>query len=134
MEYEKMLDRLYLSLPKHALSRERFELPSPESLIQGNKTFVKNFQQILKLIKRDQKHFFKFATRELGVAVGIEQGRMVLNGRFSQKQVADLLENYLKTCVLCPECGKPDTKFVEHQGIKMMKCEACGALAAVKVI
>ena len=33
---------------------------------------------------------------------------------------------------LCKECGKPDTKFKEMKGIKMLKCDACGAMTPVK--
>lgn len=37
MEYEKMIDRLYMSLPKEALSKERFEMPVVDSFNQGQK-------------------------------------------------------------------------------------------------
>lgn len=134
MDYEKMLDRLYLSLPKHTLSRERFKMPAIESFTQGNKTVVKNFSTIARTIKRDEKHLFKFITKEIATAASIEEGRLVLNGRFTEEQLGQLLQAYLKQFVLCRECGKPDTKFIEHQGVKMLKCEACGAMAPVKVI
>ena len=132
MEYGKMLDRLYLSLPEHAKRRERFEMPQLESYVQGSKTYVKNFSQVLKLIHRSEKDISKFITKELATAATISEGRLVLNGRFTQDQVQKMLTNYINTYVLCPECGRPDTKFVEQQGVKMLKCEACGALSAVK--
>lgn len=127
-----MLDRLYMSLPKQALSKERFELPKIESHIEGTKTIVTNFASIIKLIHRDEKHLMKFVSKESAVPSFVSGGRLILNGKFSQQQAEELIHSYIKQFVLCRECGKPDTKFTEMQGVKMMKCEACGALNPVK--
>ena len=133
MQYEEMLDRLYKGLPERTKKHERFEMPQVESFIQGNKTIVKNFLAMLKAIHRDQKHLFKFLAKETATAASVdESGRLILNGKFYQEQVNDLMKNYVKQFVLCPECQRPDTKVVEKQGVKMLKCEACGAISAVK--
>jgi len=132
MNYEKMLDRLYMSLPKQALAKERFEMPVVESHIEGTKTIVKNFSSIIKLINRDEKHLLKFITREIGTSCSISEGRLILNGKFSEKNVTELIHNYIKEFVLCRECNRPDTKFIDRQGVKVMKCEACGAISPVK--
>ena len=132
MEYENMLDRVYETLPKRTLSRERFEMPKAESFIQGNKTIVKNFSVILKKINRDERHLFKYIAKEIGTAASLSEGRMILNGKFSNQQVNTLLENYIKQFVLCPECKRPDTAVIEKRNIKMLHCEACGAVSAVK--
>lgn len=132
MEYKEMLDKLYDSLPKHSLSRERFEMPKAESFIQGTKTIVKNFSAILKKINRDEKHLFKYITKETATAATLSEGRMILNGKFSPEQVNRLLENYIKQFVMCPECKRPDTIVAEKQGVKMLHCEACGAVSSVK--
>ena len=132
MNYEKMLDRLYLSLPKEALTKERFTMPTIDSLIQGNKTIIRNFGQVLKTINRKEKHLFKFIIKETGTAATISEGNLILNGKFSQQQVNNLFEAYIKRYVLCHECRRPDTHFIEQQGVKMLKCEACGAISPVK--
>ena len=136
LEYEKMLDRLYLSLPKKALSKERFEMPVAESFIQGNKTTIKNFSGIMKAINRDseqaKRHIFKYFTRETGTSAVLEEGKMILNRKFSDIQVNNLLKAYIEQFVLCPECKKPDTHVMEKQGVKLLKCEACGAISSVK--
>jgi len=131
-DYEKMLDRLYLSLPEQALKRERFEMPTAESMIQGNKTIIKNLGAILKLIHRDEKHLLKFISKETATSSTISEGRLILIGKFSEKQVNDMIQNYTKQYVLCHECLRPDTKFIERQGVKAMKCEACGAITPIK--
>ena len=132
MSYEKMLDRLYLSLPKQALTKERFEVPAIESYIQGSKTIIKNFSSILKLINREEKHILKFITKEIGTACSTSEGRLILNGKFSEKHVTELIHSYIKQYVLCSECNRPDTKFTERHGVKMLKCEACGAINPVR--
>ena len=133
MQYEEMLDRLYASLPEKTKKHERFEMPEADSFLQGSKTFVKNFSAILKLINRDERHLFKFLTKETATAASVDDsGRLILNGKFSQQQVSDLLRNYISQFVLCPVCKRPDTRVEERQGVKMLKCEACGALSSVK--
>jgi translation initiation factor 2 subunit 2 len=132
MEYQKMLDRLYLSLPKQTLEKARFEIPEFESFIQGNRTIVKNFAAVLKIIRREEKHFLKFLTKELATPGSMEEGRLILNGKFLQPQLQSLLKSYVETYVLCHECKKPDTKIAEEQGVKMLKCEACGAFSPIR--
>lgn len=129
-----MLDRLYATLPKGALATERFEIPAPEAYIQGNRTIVKNFSQIVKTLRRDEKHMMKFITKESATSANIEGQRLILNSKFSQRQVSEMISNYAKQYVLCQECGKPDTRIMDHQGVKMLKCEACGALSPLKKV
>lgn len=134
MDYEKMLERTYASLPKQALTKERFELPTAESHIQGNKTVIKNFSQLLKIINRPEKHIFKFITKETATAATIGEGKLILNGKFSNEQVNSLFKNYIEQFLLCHECKKPDTRVVEQRGIKVLKCDACGASSPLKRI
>lgn len=127
-----MLDRLYMSLPEQTKTKERFEMPEIESHIQGPKTFIKNASAILKALNREESHLVKFITKELGAPTSASEGRIVITGKFSEQQMKNTIGKYVKTFVLCKECGKPDTKFTEMKGIKMLKCEACGALTPTK--
>jgi len=127
-----MLEKAYASLPEKTLTRERFEIPKLESFIQGNKTIVKNFGSTLKLINREERHVLKFLAKESATSTNLEEGRLVINGKFSEQQVNDLFSSYLNKFVLCHECKKPDTHFVEKHGVRMLKCEACGALSPTK--
>lgn len=119
-------------LPKKVLEESRFEMPKVVSAIQGSKTIFKNFSEIAKKIRREEKHFFKFITKELAVAGFIEGGRLILNGKFTNYQIQKVVEAYINTYVLCPECKKPDTHFIEEHGVKMLKCEACGAISPIR--
>ncbi len=132
MRYEEMLERAYKSMPEKTLKRERFEMPKAQSFIQGNRTIVTNFSKILDTINRDEKHALKYITKQLATAASIDSGRLVLKGVFTPEQIQNIIADYIKTFVLCPECGRPDTKVIEQKGIKMLKCTACGAIAPLR--
>lgn len=134
MDYDKLLDRVYSSLPKKSKEDERFELPVPQSLVQGQKTLIKNFSALAKELHRDEKHIFKFITKEFATAATIDGSKLVLNGKFSPDQIQKMFDSYTKEYVLCHVCGKPETKIVDEQGVKMLKCQACGALSSIRRI
>ena len=46
--------------------------------------------------------------------------------------VNEKIRDYANLYVLCPECGKPDTKLIEKGNIVKLKCAACGAETRLK--
>ncbi len=134
MEYDKMLSRLYMSLPEKTVAKERFELPVLDSSVQGKKTIIRNFSQALKSVKRDEKHFYKYFTKETATAATIEDGKLIMTGKFFPDMINKLFLSYLNEYVLCHECKKPDTEIIERSGVKVLKCTACGALSPIKKI
>jgi len=134
LSYEQMLERGYKSLPKKTQTAERFEIPKAIVLVQGSKTIIQNFGAIIKQINREEKHVLKFLTKESGSSVNAEEGRAIFNAKLGENQVNAMLNNYINEYVLCHECGKPDTHFIEQMGVKVLKCEACGATSPVKHI
>ncbi|MDO8625514.1 MAG: translation initiation factor IF-2 subunit beta [Candidatus Diapherotrites archaeon] len=134
MEYEKLLDRLYLSLPPAALQKERFEMPRVDTFVEGTKTLIKNFSALAKLVRRNEKELYKWFTKEFAVPAVITGDRLVLNGKFFGNQLQKSFESYVNGFVLCHECKKPDTHYVEQSGVRILKCEACGAITAIKTI
>ena len=133
-DYDKMLDRAYLSIPKKALEHERFVIPRADSLIQGKKTVMRGFGVLLKDLRRDKKHFLKYLMKETGAPVTEHGNNLTIGGKVNSIEMNKIIGNYFSQFVLCSECGKPDTKIVTEHGTKMMKCEACGAITPVKGI
>ncbi|MFH1751581.1 MAG: translation initiation factor IF-2 subunit beta [archaeon] len=131
-EYEKLLDNIYKNLPENILNKERFELPVVESMIQGKKTIIRNFAFIAKAVHREIDHLYKFVSKEAGTMAAIDEGKLVLSGKYNQIQLDKIFKSYFKEFVLCSACGKPDTKIIEQSGIKMLKCTACGALSPIR--
>lgn len=128
-EYEEMLESAYAALPEKAKKEERFERPTFEAFIQGNKTIVRNFIAVAQKLRRKPAFFAKYLSRELAVPSSQEGGRLILQGRFYERQLNEKLEVFIKTYVLCKECKKPDTRLVDEGGVLMIICEACGARA-----
>ncbi|MCD6403907.1 MAG: translation initiation factor IF-2 subunit beta [Nanoarchaeota archaeon] len=134
MKYEELLKRAMSLIPKEVKERERFEIPSVSSSIQGNKTIIHNFLKICNYLNRNPKHVMKFFDRELATVGVLEDQRAVFVGRFSSSLLQKKLEKYVQEFVLCKECGKPDTKIVKEGRISMLKCTACGAWRPVRTI
>lgn len=130
MDYEDQLDRAMSETPDIEDAGSRFEVPDPDVRQEGNSTVVENFQDVVDRLDRDEDHVLQFLQQELGTAAHIdESGRARLTGDFRQDRVADAVEAYTESFVLCPECGLPDTRLVTEQGARVIKCDACGALS-----
>ena len=131
-DYEAMLDRARTALPEKTLAFERFETPVVESFLQGSKTIIRNFDVILQKVRRPPEMLSKYFSKELAVPSTIEGSKLVLHGKFYERNLRDKLQSFVDAAVVCKECKRPDTKIVEKDGVKILICEACGARAPVK--
>ena len=121
-----MLDSGWNDLPDDVVSTgQRFEIPKVKGHIQGNKTIINNFNQIIADLRRDPGHFLKFILKEAGVSGQLEGTRLVLNRRVSPALLNSKIVKYAQEYVLC-ECGKPDTTVIKKEGKTLLKCMACG--------
>lgn len=130
-DYENLLVKAYHSIPQKALTHERFEIPKVESFIQGTKTIVKGFNILLKDMRRDKKHFLKWLTKETAMPISEGTNQLIVNGKINAIQMNKLIESYFNQFILCPECKKPDTNVITEEGVRMLKCEACGAIKPI---
>lgn len=129
--YDELLVKAYHSIPQKALTHERFEIPRVDSFIQGTKTIVKGFNILIKDMRRDKKHFLKWLTKETAAPISEGNNQLIINGKIGAIQLNKLIESYFNQFVLCPECKKPDTNVITQDGVKMLKCEACGAIKPI---
>ena len=128
-DYKQMLDRAYSLLPKIVFEKKRFEPPSISSSIEGNKTIVKNIAEVANYLGRDPKHILKFLGKDLGAAWRLEGNRAIMIGKFGSILLNKKLNKYIKDFVICPICGKPDTKLTKIDRVMLLKCTACGAMS-----
>jgi len=131
--YEEMLKHLRERLPKTE-SQARFEMPRASIQQQGRQTFIKNFSEIAKTLRREPQHLAKFFFKELAVPGSIAGDQLLLQGKISTDMVNRRLDDYVKEFVLCNECKKPDTNLTKVDKITTLKCEACGAKRPVRSI
>jgi translation initiation factor 2 subunit 2 len=133
LDYGKLLERGYSQIPEKTTSGERFEMPVIDSITEGNKTIIRNFEFIANKLRRTPQSLAKFFTKELAVPASLEGPRFVLSGRFTDRVLAERLKLFAELYVLCKECRKPDTNIRDSpHGGRMLVCEACGARAPVK--
>ncbi|MCD6368122.1 MAG: translation initiation factor IF-2 subunit beta [Candidatus Aenigmarchaeota archaeon] len=134
MDYKELLKRAEDKISKELSSEGRFKVPKADVLIMGNNTIIKNFVDISSYLNRDKKHLLKFLTKELAAPGEFEGGRVRFIGRFDKKKIDEKIDLYVKEFVICPVCGKPDTKLIKEDDLVKLKCEACGSKKVVKRI
>ena len=126
MDYSKLLKKAKQELPDLKSGGERFEIP--KAVVQtGKQTFIKNFSEIAKTLRRDPKHISKFLFKELAVPGSIRNGELMLQGKIYSSLVNQRIEEYVKEFVFCHECGKADTVIEKSDRMLIIRCEACGA-------
>lgn len=128
LDYNFLLDRLYLSLPPRTKETTRFELPTARSIIQGKQTIWKNFVKVARDLNREPELLYKFMMKEISTSSVIKEQALVLNGVFDNYKINQTLEKFIKVFVLCSACKKPDTKIATQNNVKILKCTACGAV------
>ena len=124
MNYEKLLKRGFDHLPKSLKTFNRFEIPTVESKIMGNKTLIENFKTIADKLNRKEDLLAKHLLKEIGTSGYTENRGLVLHGKFSNNFLNQKLIDYCKKYVICEKCNRPDTKIIKNGTI--LKCEACG--------
>ncbi len=133
-DYDSLLDRAYLQIPDKTKATSRFEGPQVDVFFEGNKTILRNFSQVAKMLGRDEEHLQKFLTKELGAYSIVSGDRLIFNKKLFGKKIGDAVKKYAAEYVLCPQCGKPDTIFATLEGVKILKCEACGGWKPLKSV
>lgn len=133
-EYLKLLDRAYNLLPEKAKRHERFEIPPVLSFIEGTRTIIKNLDNIADALMRPKEEIFTYLLRRLASRGEISVGKVTIERAMRPEIIDEKIKEYAHDYVLCWECGKPDTKIENFEGVKVIKCMACGAIRPYKKI
>jgi len=131
LDYDTLLDRIYMGLPDRSTHDSRFQLPTVDSIVQGKQTIWRNFSKVAKDLNRNENQLYKFVMKEISTSSAITNNTLVLNGIFNNYKLNEILTKYIKNFVLCSACKKPDTKIVNQNGVKVLKCSACGAITSL---
>lgn len=132
--YDELLDDVYAAVPEKKSTGERFEIPVFDSFTQGNKTVIKNFDEVCSKLRRKPEELAKYLFKELAVPGTVEGQRLVLATKVNPRLVNEKLVTFCELRVLCNECGKPDThvEVGEGRSVSILVCEACGARRPVR--
>ncbi|MET1129093.1 MAG: translation initiation factor IF-2 subunit beta [Thermoproteota archaeon] len=128
-DYEQLLERLYSKLPTRASKASRFELPALAVERVGRRTIIRNFKQLADVMRREPRVLMTYLLKELGTSGNYDEeaGMLALNVRISTSSLNSLIQRFVKTYVICPTCGAPDTRLVRRERAWILICDACGA-------
>ncbi|WP_255148957.1 translation initiation factor IF-2 subunit beta [Halorarius halobius] len=133
MEYDDLLARAYDDLPdRPGDGGRRLQVPDPEGETDGAFTRLTNLGAIADALSRDPDHLHSTIQRELGTNGQFQDGRARYNGSFTVADFEAAIDAYVETYVTCSECGLPDTRLDTEDGVRMLRCTACGAFRPVQ--
>ncbi|KZT64988.1 eukaryotic translation initiation factor 2 beta [Daedalea quercina L-15889] len=139
--YQELLHRFYVQL--HASNPallnstvKRYTIAPPQMLREGNKkTIFANVSDICKRMHRQPEHVIQYMFAEMGTTGSVDgSGRLIIKGRFQQKQIEHVLRRYIVEYVTCKTCKSPDTLLSKENRIFFMSCESCGSRRSVATI
>ncbi|MEM5797651.1 MAG: translation initiation factor IF-2 subunit beta [Candidatus Aenigmatarchaeota archaeon] len=130
--YEKLLEIAIEKIPKKPHEGERFKIPEVIIEIQGNKTLLKNFIDIVTTLRREPAHLAKYLLKELATPGNIHGSVLILQRKLTKELIQEKISSYVKDYVYCKVCGEPDTKFVKEGRITFVQCDACGGRSPYK--
>lgn len=135
LEYAELLKMAKKKLPSLSeRSFSRFEMPKVRGHLQGNKTVVTNFNQIVDSISRPPEHFLKFLLKELATPGELRGALLIFGTKVHSSTINEKIKKYVDEFVICKTCGRPDTTLVSEDGFSFLRCQACGAKKAVRTI
>ena len=132
-EYEKLLKRIEKNLNKNSkVADGRFELPTVDVMWEGQKTYLRNFTEYPKFMRRDPSKLLQYLSKEFAVpAERVGESAMFI-GKRDPDDFTRLLKIYVNDYVRCLTCQSPDTRIEKEKRIHFLICEACGAKSTIK--
>ena len=132
-DYENLLDRIKDKLGNtDKESQTRFELPIVDVMWEGQKTFLRNFSEFPKILRRDPQKVLQYLSKEFAVPAEMQGDKAMFVGRRAPDDFTRLFQIYVKDYLECPTCKSPDTKILKENRISFLICEACGAKSTLK--
>lgn len=139
ISYNLLLNRFFTLLHSQhpdlvSSGSKSYKIPPPQCLREGNKkTIFANISEICKRMKRTDEHVTQFLFAELGTSGSVDGSRrLVIKGRFSQKQIENVLRRYIVEYVTCKTCRSPDTELNKGENrLYFVTCNSCGSRRSV---
>ena len=132
-EYESLLKRIQDKLDDTKKeSSTRFELPVVDVMWEGQKTFLRNFSEFAKILRRDPDKILKYLSKEFAVPAERLGDKAMFVGRRAPDDFTRLFQIYVKDYLECHTCKSPDTRISKENRISFLICEACGAKSTLK--
>ncbi len=132
-DYEKLLKRMQDKIStKKPASVERFEIPAPNVMWEGQRTILRNFMDFPKVLRRDPDKVLQYLAKEFATPAERSGEQAMFVGRREPHDFVNLFEIYIRDYLECPTCKSPDTRIERENRISFLVCEACGAKSSLK--
>ena len=131
--YEKLLKRIDGERSKNSAETDsRFELPPVDVMWEGQRTYLRNFSDFPKIMRRDSAKLLQYLSKEFAVPAERIGDSAIFIGRRDPDDFTRLLKIYVNDYIMCPTCKSPDTRTEKEKRISFLICEACGAKSTIK--
>ena len=131
--YEKLLKRIDSGRSKDSAEIDsRFELPPVDVMWEGQRTYLRNFSDFPKIMRRDSAKLLQYLSKEFAVPAERIGDSAMFIGRRDPDDFTRLLKIYVNDYIMCPTCKSPDTRTEKQKRISFLICEACGAKSTIK--
>ncbi|KAJ2617151.1 translation initiation factor eIF-2 beta subunit [Coemansia sp. RSA 1365] len=138
--YPELLGRFYKILRDNNLEstgeKRRYTIVPPIIAPDGSKrTLFANIEDISRRMHRSPDHVIRYLYAELGTNGSVDQEqRLLIKGRFKQKQIENVLRHYISEYVACKTCKSGETSLSKENSLSFIKCESCGSTRTVAAI
>ncbi len=116
-----MLDKIYNNMDQNK-NVDKFILPDPELIKNGNNIHWKNVKDFLKLVKRQPDHFLNYLGSQLSCKVNwISESKshgLIIYKKIKSPQIIDIMKNYLVNYVICKSCKSSNTYLEKDKTIR----------------
>ena len=131
--YEKLLKRIDGERSKNSAEIDsRFELPPVDVMWEGQRTYLRNFSDFPKILRRDSAKLLQYLSKEFAVPAERIGDTAMFIGKRDPDDFTRLLKIYVSDYIECSTCKSPDTRIEKEKRIHFLICEACGAKSTIK--
>ena len=131
--YEGLLKRIDSKRSKNTTGLDsRFELPPVDVMWEGQRTYLRNFSDFPKIMRRDSAKLLQYLSKEFAVPAERIGDSAMFIGKRDPDDFTRLLKIYVNDYIMCPTCKSPDTRTEKEKRISFLICEACGAKSTIK--
>jgi len=131
--YEKLLKRIDGERSKNSAEIDsRFELPPVDVMWEGQRTYLRNFVEYSKIMRRAPSKLLQYLSKEFAVPAERVGDSAMFIGKRDPDDFTRLLKIYVSDYVRCLACQSPDTRIEKEKRIHFLICEACGAKSTIK--
>lgn len=138
-DYVYLLDRIFTNIRENNPSlqiHKKLVIPPPKVIgLSSKKTMVCNFSDIGRIINRPIDHVQSYFITELSTECNVDSlNRIIIKGKFTQRQVESIFKKYVTEYVICDSCNKSDTNLIKDQITRLcfLKCNVCESTRSIQ--